>query len=77
MSLVILALPLSCVTERLAGIAASQDVNSWHCRPVNAADVSEVRYARMVRGHDLAGCGLNLGVPGERSADRHIQAAVA
>jgi len=49
------SLPLACVRERLAGVAAGEDVDGGNVGPVQGGDVAEVRYAGMVRGEDLAG----------------------
>jgi hypothetical protein len=64
-SLIGLSLPLSCVGERLAGVAAGEDVHGLDLRPVDDGDVAEVRHAGVVRGEDRAGGGLDLGVPRE------------
>jgi len=41
-SLIFLAFPESCLAERLAGIAARDDIHGLYLRPINGGDVADV-----------------------------------
>ena len=78
---VIFSLSITCAGERLARIAARQDVNRRNFRPVNLGDVAKVVYSGIVNSQDLARCFVNLGIPSDLAAeginDSHIKPAVA
>jgi hypothetical protein len=71
-SLIVLAFPHPGSAEWLAWVAARDDVNRLHVRPVHLGDVAEIWHARVMRFHDLAGGWLYLGIPGQIPADGHI-----
>jgi hypothetical protein len=68
------------MAERLARVAAGQDVHGLHGGPVDGGDVAQVRHAGMVGGEHLARGGLDLRVPREVTAvdglHGHVEAAV-
>jgi hypothetical protein len=74
---IVLAFPKSCMAERLAGIAAGDDINRLHLRPVHGGDVAKVWHVRVQLLQHCAGCGLNLGVPRQVTTDGHVEAAVS
>jgi hypothetical protein len=68
-SLIAAPFPLPGVTEWLARIPPSEDVNRLNLCPVDEGDVPEVRGDRMMRGEDLA-CGrFNLRIPRDATAE--------
>ena len=76
-SFIVFAFPHACVTERLAGVAAGDDIHGFDLRPIHLCDVAQVGHAWVVGFHDLAGRRLNFGVPSQVAAYGQIQAAVA
>jgi hypothetical protein len=71
-SLILFAFPLSSVAKWLAGIAAGDDINRLHLRPVHGGDVAKVWHVRVQLLQHCAGCGLNLGVPSKVSTNGHV-----
>ncbi len=71
-SLIVLASPHPCVAERLAGVAARDDVHGLDGCPIHLRYVAEVGHAGVVGLHDAAGRWLHFGVPGQLAADGHI-----
>lgn len=71
-SLIVFASPHSCVAERLAGVAACDDVHGLDVGPIHLGHVAEVGHAGVVGFHDAAGRWLHFGVPRQLAADGHI-----
>nr|WP_051913236.1 hypothetical protein [Kutzneria albida] len=65
----------------LTGETASEDVDGFDLVPVDGGDVAEVGNTGMVVCEELAGGGVDLGVPGEVAAecgpDCHVEAAAS
>jgi hypothetical protein len=59
-SFIVFAFPHACIAERLAGVAASDDIHSFDLGPIHLGDVAQVGHAWVVGLHDLAGRWLNL-----------------
>lgn len=76
-SVIVLAFPLACGTERLAGVSARDHVNRLNRRPIHGGDIAQVGHAWIVGGEHLAGGWLNLGVPGQVATHGHVKAAVS
>jgi len=62
-SLIVGAFPLSSVGERLAGIAAGQDVDEGDGRPVHGGDIADVGHTEVASGQHRAGVLVDLGIP--------------
>jgi hypothetical protein len=71
-ALIVLAFPKSCMAKWLAGIAARDDIHRFNLRPVHGGDVAKVWHVRVQLLQHCAGCGLNLGVPSQVTANGHI-----
>ncbi|ORL77813.1 hypothetical protein A5N75_08255 [Prescottella equi] len=70
MSFIVGALSLSGGTERLAGVAASEDVDGRDGGPVDLGDIVEVRHAGPVVLEDRGRGRLVLAVPGDDTVER-------
>jgi hypothetical protein len=67
--------------ERLARVAAAQDVDGLDVLPAGSGEVSDVRHVGPVVGEDLVRAGVDVGHPrggaAEDFLDGHVEAAVA
>jgi hypothetical protein len=73
-SLIVGALSLSGVTERLAGIAAGQNVDGLQGGEVHGGDVAEVQNVGEVVGEDAAGGFVVFDMPGDLAAQHRLDA---
>jgi hypothetical protein len=75
------SLPFAGGAERLARVAAGDDVDRFHRAVVDGGEVPEVGHAGEAVGEDAGGAGVVVGGPGERAAEDvlcgHVQAAVS
>jgi len=75
-SLIVLAFPLSCMTEGLAGVAAGEHVHGLDLGPVDGRDVAQIQDAGVVGGEHLAGRGLDVGDPRQLAAEDRLHGHV-
>jgi hypothetical protein len=65
---VVFASPDACEAERLAGVAAADDVGSLNAAPVDGGDVAGVWDVGPVLGEHTAGVRVDLGLPDDGHA---------
>ena len=80
-SLIFFAFPAASVTERLARVAARENINRRHVGPVDCLNIAKVWHAWIVRCQNCAGVLVNFRIPDNVSVveilHRHIKPAVA
>ena len=75
-ALVLLAHAPAGLAERLARVAARDDANARHGRPVHAGDVAQVGGVRVAVGEHLAGALVDVGHPHGAGAEHMFGSAV-